>query len=129
MNFNNNKKKPSDMSETNLFNLDKLRSYVGNNNADVKDMIALFLEIIPAQKQKLQNALNKSDWGTLNYISHQIKPSLDILGLNATKEKARAIESLAKTGNEEEVIRKFVTELCQELDAICKNLRTEMEKL
>ena len=45
------------MSETNLFNLDKLRSYVGNNNADVKDMIALFLEIIPAQKQKLQNAL------------------------------------------------------------------------
>ena len=117
------------MSETNLFNLDKLRSYVGNNNADVKDMIALFLEIIPAQKQKLQNALKKSDWGTLNYISHQIKPSLDILGLNATKEKARAIESLAKTGNEEEVIRKFVTELCQELDTICKNLRTEMEKL
>ena len=128
MNFNNNKK-TSVMSETNLFNLDKLRSYVGNNNADVKDMIALFLEIIPAQKQKLQNALKKSDWGTLNYISHQIKPSLDILGLNATKEKARAIESLAKTGNEEEVIRKFVTELCQELDAICKNLRTEMEKL
>jgi len=77
----------------------------------------------------LQNALKKSDWGTLNYISHQIKPSLDILGLNATKEKARAIESLAKTGNEEEVIRKFVTELCQELDTICKNLRTEMEKL
>jgi HPt (histidine-containing phosphotransfer) domain-containing protein len=117
------------MPETNHLNLEKLRSYVGDNSSDVKDMISLFLEIIPSQRKKMKNALKSNDWETLNYVAHQIKPSLDILGLSATKEKAKSVESLAKEKSDEDTIRRYVNELCQELDTICKSLRKEMNKI
>ena len=115
------------MPEKNKLNLEKLRSYLGGNKTDVKDMVSLFLSIIPEQKRKMEKALKEQDWDTLNYISHQIKPSLDIFGLSGTKEKARVVESLAKTGDEVEVIKKIVAELTEELDIICKELRSRVD--
>ncbi|RLD87674.1 MAG: hypothetical protein DRJ09_09815 [Bacteroidetes bacterium] len=115
------------MTNNSSINLNKLRSYVGENETDVEDMIKLFLQIIPEQKKKLQTALEKHDWENLNYTAHQIKPSLDILGLEEAKEKARVIENLAKTGIEVKVMEQFVTELCLSLDKICSELTTTFE--
>ncbi len=105
-------------------NLSKLRSYVGNNTSDVEDMIKLFLQIIPKQREKLKTAYKQRDWKALNYTSHQIKPSLDILGLHGAKEKASIIENLSKTGAEVKLIEQFVNELCQELNDVCNELST-----
>ncbi len=112
------------MSEADSINLSKLRSYVGNNESDVKDMINLFLQLIPQQKEKLLAAVKEHNWKNLNYTSHQIKPSLDILGLTEAKEKARIIESLSKTGMEAKMIKQLVEELSHELEDVCKELKT-----
>jgi len=117
------------MPEASHFNLEKLRSYVGNNSSDIKDMITLFLEIIPSQREKMKKALETNDLETLKYVTHQIKPSLDILGLSATKEKAKTIENLAKVNSDMETIKKNVNELCNELDTICRDLKLELGKI
>jgi len=110
------------MASSDSINLNKLRSYVGDNDSDVEDMIKLFLQIIPKQKKGLIKASEEHNWNNLNYLSHQIKPSLDILGLHEAKEKARVIENLSKTGIEVKLMEQFVNELCDELDVVCNNL-------
>ncbi len=117
------------MLKTNKINLDKLRTYVGNNDSDIKEMVELFRQTIPVQKNKMEQFTKNCDWDNLNYIAHQMKPSLDILGLEASTEKARIIESLAKTGDEIELLKKFVHELTMELDDISKALEHELEQL
>ncbi len=116
------------MSNTEPVNLSKLRSYVGDSDSDVKDMINLFLQIIPQQKEKLQKAIQERNWGNLNYTAHQIKPSLDILGLSEAKEKAKVIETLAKTGTEEKLMKQLVDELSQELEDVCNELTSSFNK-
>ncbi len=106
------------MTKHNNIDLSKLRSYVGEKETDVEDMIQLFLQIMPEQKKKLQDALKEHHWENLNYTAHQIKPSLDILGLQDAKEKARIIENLAKTGIEVKMMEQLVNELCKSLDEI-----------
>jgi HPt (histidine-containing phosphotransfer) domain-containing protein len=126
MNFNRviNLNTSTNMPDTNSINLTKLRSYVGDNTSDVEDMIQLFLQIIPKQKERLEKAFEQHNWEDLNYTSHQIKPSLDILGLQEAKEKAKIIESLSKTGNNIELLEQFVTGLCQDLNDVCNELST-----
>jgi len=102
---------------------------VGNKTSDVEDMIQLFLQIIPKQKEKLEKAFKQRNWGDLNYTSHQIKPSLDILGLQEAKEKAKIIENLSKTGTNVKLIEQFVTDLCQELNDVCNELSTSFPHL
>ena len=111
------------MPKLDTINLDKLRSYVGNKESDIKEMIILFLQLIPEQKEKMLEAFKNKEWDKLNYIAHQLKPSMDIFGLNGSKEKARIIESLTKTGEETDLIKKFVSELSNELDEVCDGLR------
>ncbi len=117
------------MSKVNKISLDKLRAYVGNNDSDIKDMIELFRQTVPVQKSKMELFMSERDWDNLNYIAHQMKPSLDILGLDASKEKARIIESLAKTGEETELLKKFVAELSTDLDEVREALEHELENL
>ena len=117
------------MPKLKIINLDKLKSYVGNKESDIKEMIILFLQLIPEQKEKMQDAFENKEWNKLNYIAHQLKPSMDIFGLSGSKEKARIIESLAKTGEEVDLIENFVKELSNELDEVCDALRELFSRL
>lgn len=111
------------MSSADKINLKKLQSHVGNNASDAEDMIKLFLQIVPKQIKKLKKAVEQQNWENLHYISHQIKPTLDILGLKDALKNAEIIEEYAKTGTEVEVIKQFVNELSQELKEACNKLK------
>jgi len=123
------KLKRKKMSNINSIGLETLKSYIGNNDADIIEMIALFLQITPSHVKQMKISLAQNDWQSLNYIAHQIKPSLDILGFQTAKAKASVIENLTTTGDEAELIKKMVDELFTLLDGICKDLNVLLIKL
>ena len=118
------------MSKTDSIDLKTLKSYIGNNNEDIIEMIELFLQLIPSQMAQMKISIDQNDWQSVNYISHQIKPSLDVLGFKTAKEKAGIIEKLAKTGEKPELIKRFMEELSEILETICTdltNLRNQLK--
>ena len=119
------------MSKTDSIDLKTLKSYIGNNDEDVIEMIELFLQLTPSQMAQMKISIDQNNWQSLNYIAHQIKPSLDVLGFQTAKEKAGTIEKLSKTREEPELIKKFVDELSEILETICTdltNLRNQLKK-
>ena len=117
------------MSKTDSIDLKTLKSYIGNNDDDVIEMIELFLQLIPSQMAQMKVSLAQNDWQSLNYIAHQIKPSLDVLGFKKAKEKAGTIEKLAKTKEEPELIKRFVDEFAGLLETICADLTNLLNQL
>jgi len=117
------------MSKTDSIDIKALRSYIGNNDDDAIEMIELFLQLIPSQMAQMKISLAQKNWHSLNYMAHQIKPSLDVLGFQTAKEKAGTIEKLTKTGEDTELIKKYVDELSKLLDTICEDLTNVGDKL
>lgn len=77
-----------------LYTIKKILVYVGNDKTQLKEMIDLFLQTIPKEFEKLEQAIVDENWDQAYEISHRIKPSMEILQFkNAT---AKFIELHAK---------------------------------
>jgi HPt (histidine-containing phosphotransfer) domain-containing protein len=68
----------------------------GNNQEFIKEMLQTFVQSIPNSLKEIEEALNLSDFTKLARVTHQIKPSMTLLGINHLKELAVQIEVLAK---------------------------------
>lgn len=90
------KPKPIRLQKTS-FDLSYLRSVSGNNESFVKEMVETFVQSIPQSLQDLEEAMNESDLPKLARITHQIKPSLSLLGLNSLRDAAVSLEDQFKT--------------------------------
>ncbi|HET9054106.1 MAG TPA: ATP-binding protein, partial [Cyclobacteriaceae bacterium] len=78
------------------YNLDYLQSMSGNNQEFIREMIQTFVQSIPGSLQEMEEALNLSDFSRLARVTHQIKPSMTLLGIDPLKDLAVQIEELAK---------------------------------
>lgn len=72
-----------------LYSVDKIMVYVGNQEDQCAEMIDLFLETIPDEFDRLEEAIRHKSWKKAYEISHRIKPSIQILEIqNASSEFA-----------------------------------------
>jgi HPt (histidine-containing phosphotransfer) domain-containing protein len=70
-----------------LYSVDKIMVYVGDQEDQCAEMIDLFLQTIPDEFIKLEEAIRHKSWKKAYEISHRIKPSIQILDIkNATSE-------------------------------------------
>ena len=79
------------------FDLTYLRSVSGNNESFVKEMVETFIQSIPQSLTELREAMALSDSERLARITHQIKPSLTLLGLDSLRDIAVTLEGNFKT--------------------------------
>lgn len=80
------------------YNLEYLKKMSGNNREFIKEMLQTFVQSIPNSLKEMKYALNLSDFTKLARVTHQIKPSMTLLGINHLKNSAVQIEELAKSG-------------------------------
>lgn len=70
-----------------LYTIEKILVYVGNDKTQIEEMIDLFLQTIPKEFDKLEQAIIDKNWEQAYEFSHRIKPSMEILQFkNATEE-------------------------------------------
>lgn len=78
-----------------LYSTEKLFVLSKGNVDFVKKMILLFIETAPSQTEKLKKALQDNDINTIRTVSHTMKPSLDMMGINSLHDTIRDIEDCA----------------------------------
>jgi CheY-like chemotaxis protein len=64
----------------------------GGDIAFSKQLLGVFLGQFPDEYQRLTNAWHKRDWQTVKFISHKLKSSLRLFGLEETAHKLDRIE-------------------------------------
>ena len=76
-----------------LYSTEKIMVYVGNDEIQCAEMIDLFLETIPSEFEKLEEAILHKSWKKAYEISHRIKPSIQILKIKNTTKKFKELDA------------------------------------
>lgn len=79
-----------------LYSLRELESISGGDESFIKSILETFLESVPVQLSKINSAISAGDFLTLRNVAHQMKPSIDLLHIEAAKPRIRNIEKEAE---------------------------------
>lgn len=110
------------------YSLAKLSQYVGDDQNQIKEMIALFLDAIPPDIDKLKELVDKEEWHEVLKITHRIRPSFDVFEMGGILNVIRKIEHLARENNVEGNMVNYMEELTEKFDKIVLLLREDIEK-
>jgi HPt (histidine-containing phosphotransfer) domain-containing protein len=81
------------------FDFTYLRNVSGNNEEFIREMIVTFIQTIPPILTEMNTSVTKKDWEKLSKLAHQIKPSLQLMGMNELRTDLLAIEHSSKEKN------------------------------
>jgi len=118
----NSNLKPESIPVRKIVDLAYLRNISNNNKKFIDDMIAAFLDSIPKSIQEIKMNTKAAEWTELARAIHKIKPSLTLIGLHSSKEKALFIEGLAKQQKNIDQIPSLANNLCEELTDALREL-------
>ncbi len=113
------KKNPS---QKKTIDLTYLKNVSNNNQKFIDDMLAAFLISIPKSINEITTYVNDKDLVGLARAIHKLKPSLTLIGMNTTREKALELEEMVKQQIETDKLFSIAAEICQELDEALQEL-------
>ena len=82
-----------------LYDLSLVEAMGKKDSGFVADVLNLFLESIPVDLAQLNLSLAQKDWKELAFVAHQLKSTIDTLGVNSLSETIRLIEAANKDNN------------------------------
>jgi PAS domain S-box-containing protein len=95
--------------------LSHLKSISNNDEKFIREIIQSFLKNIPETIKEIKLHRDQGDWVSLSRAVHKIKPSVTMIGMKASREKAIQVEELAKQNKDTQLLRSLVDELCTDL--------------
>lgn len=107
-----------------LTDLTYLNNFSGGDKDFVKEMITLFVESVPEELKKLQEAIRQQDWQKAYMILHPLKTNINFMGIASIKEKVLKAEQLAKHKQE----TASIPELVEEINKVCLEAVTELRQ-
>jgi len=112
------------MTDSKLYDFDKILINTGGDRATAFQVIKLQLELANEDIQKLQMAIKQPHFEEIRKLAHKSKSGFMIMGADALYELAAHIETAAKEENREILNRLFVqfqslnNQLTEELEAL-----------
>jgi CheY-like chemotaxis protein len=106
-----------------IVDLTYLQNISNSNSQFINDMVMAFLDSIPKSIKEIKSNTEAGEWTELARSVHKIKPSLTLIGLHSSREKALLLEDLAKQRKSLEKIPSLVSSLCEELTTALNELR------
>lgn len=87
----------ADVSKSPAYDFTYLRNVSGNNEEFIREMVQTFIQTIPPVLTQMDESVTKKDWEKLAKLAHQIKPSLQLMGMNKLRSDVLYIEQSGKT--------------------------------
>jgi HPt (histidine-containing phosphotransfer) domain-containing protein len=73
-------------------NLNYLRNICNNDRRFMKEMVVTFMEMTPILLAQMHILSNECKWNELGKTAHQLKPSLQFMGMEAARTRVKEIE-------------------------------------
>jgi HPt (histidine-containing phosphotransfer) domain-containing protein len=103
-------------------NLKYLRSICDNDQRFMKEMILTFLELTPMLIAQMQILSKEGKWHELSKTAHQLKPSLQFMGMDPARNKVKEIEDICSDNPDHSVIIMHI----MRLEKDCKKAFVEL---
>lgn len=110
-----------------IYNLDKLNAMAEGDDDFIQSVISVFLEEVPEDLAALETALENKDKEQAYKLAHKIKPNVDLLGMEHTREAALEIETLGKQGADMSEIEKIFPMLKKDIQQVIGELKNDFD--
>lgn len=102
-----------------LYDLSKLEQLSRGDKQFLRKILTIFSSDVPVMLNQLQNSVEQNDVTTIRSISHQLKPTLENLGINTLYDVIRALEKTTDVNSETRALAERVQEvLCEVLTKV-----------
>ena len=92
-------------------------------------MVKLFLDTIPLDLKKLEDAASNEDWEKVGFIAHKMKSTIDSMGIVAIGTTIRKLEMKGESKETKESIVEMVTEVSTVLKKVITQMRSDFNDL
>lgn len=106
-----------------------LNDFSGGDKSFIKEMITLFVNSVPEELKKLQQAIAQQNWQEAYMILHPLKTNVNFMGINSIKDKVLKAEQLAKNKQETDSIPLLVEEISKVCLAAIEELKQKLQQL
>ncbi|MEM6843225.1 MAG: Hpt domain-containing protein [Bacteroidota bacterium] len=103
-----------------------LSEITGGDQDFMNSIITTFVNETPKTIDKLLESSSQSDWWGVGQAAHQLKPSLQFIGLHHTLRQVKAIERNCKESIELTAIPSMVDSVVQDIQQSIIELKTEL---
>ena len=110
------------------YTLRKVEMYVGGDQVQVKEMIALFLSTTPSELSQLSKAVDRRNWEEIYKLAHRIKPSIEVLEVDSVKPLIKEVEISARKQENYDHIASLMKTINTEMDEVFRLLAEEKDK-
>ena len=110
-----------------LYNLATIESIGGGSREFMRDMMQLFIETMPKLANDMLRALEEQDWATVKNVAHQVKPTMELMGINSLRDDVVVIEKNAKTMVDLDIIPALVAKFHAIIQKIVEALTVEIK--
>ncbi len=108
-----------------IYNLDKINEMAEGDEDFILSVISVFLEEVPEDLAALEAALDQKDREQAYQLAHKIKPNVDLLGMDQTREAALEIETLGKQGADISEMEKLFPMLKKDIQQVVGELKND----
>ncbi len=108
-----------------IYNLDKINEMAEGDEDFINSVISVFLEEVPQDLSDLEIALTEGNHEKVYQLAHKIKPNVDLLGMEQTREAALQIETLGKNAANMSEIEKVFPVLKTDIEQVVSELKKD----
>jgi len=107
------------------YDITEIRTISRGNEGFINKMLKMFVEQIPVHLQEMEQKCGEKQYITVGEVAHRIKPTIDNMGIVASKTVIREIEKMGKAneddGNMMALIKKVQADVDKAIEAIKKD--------
>lgn len=108
-----------------LYDLAHIQSLSRGNAGSVQRTLHLFQQHLPRQLRELQQSLQQGQWTRLGETAHNLKTSIDLMGIRSLHTDIRFIEDQARQQSRLAELPDAVSRVVQVLEEVLEKLREE----
>ena len=109
------------------YNLSKVYALSDNDPEFVMQIIELFVTEVPQDLKQIENGIKEKDHKQAYAYAHEIKPTLDLLGMTMAYEEILQVEAWTKVEGKKKEIEATFDSIQDQVDKAIKEIKKDFE--
>ena len=116
------------MKPAELYNLSKIKAFVGNNKKVIDNIIDIFLHNSPEMLSIINKGFDEKNYNKISFYSHKLKSSIDSFSINELKSEIRLIEKISKEKSNLEELPQLINNLNDTMNRVIQKVKEDFHK-